>query len=58
MTLAKWDADRLALAERISKHEAPIPMPRVDKALLIKSAKRLQRTVDVVRNTPCDPRAN
>jgi hypothetical protein len=48
----------LALAERIAKHSPPIQVPQVDGRLLIKTAKRLQRTADVLRDMKCDPREN
>jgi hypothetical protein len=51
------EADWLALAKRIGAHEAPpIMLPVVDRKLLEKTAKRLQRTADVVRDMKCDPR--
>ncbi len=52
------DAEMLALAQRIAKHEAPGMHRTVDKKLLEKTAKRLQRTADVVRGMKCDPREN
>jgi hypothetical protein len=48
----------LALAERIAKHAPPIQVPQVDVRLLVKTAKRLQRSKDVVRHMKCDPREN
>jgi enoyl-CoA hydratase/carnithine racemase len=52
------DADRLELAKRIAKHQAPGMHRKVDAKLLAKTAKRLQRCADVVRDMPCDPRKN
>jgi hypothetical protein len=54
----KRDQTFLALAERIAQHAAPIQVAQVNRRLLIKTAKRLQRTVDVVRDMKCDPREN
>jgi hypothetical protein len=52
------DAEMLALAQRIAKHQASGIHRTVDKKLLEKTAKRLQRTPDVVRGMKCDPREN
>jgi hypothetical protein len=43
----------MALAERIAQHAPPIQVPLVDSWLLIKTAKRLQRSKDVVLDLPC-----
>jgi hypothetical protein len=56
--MSTLDADRLALAKRIARHAAPGQLRPVDKALLVKTANRLQRTAEVVKAMPCDPREN
>ncbi len=55
---ATFDAERLALAKRIAKHQASTQVSPVDKPLLAKTARRLQRSVNVVRDMVCDPRKN
>jgi hypothetical protein len=53
------EADRLALAKRIGAHKAPpIMLPVVDRKLLAKTAKRLRKSRDVVRDEPCSPVKN
>jgi hypothetical protein len=52
------DREMLALAKRIAKHQAPGVRRKVDAQLLTKTAKRLQRCADVVRDMKCDPRVN
>ena len=54
--MSTLEADRLALAQHIARH--PAPVPPVDKTLLVKTAKRLQRCGDVLRDMACDPREN
>jgi len=47
------------LVKRIAAHEPPpITRWKVDLTLLEKTAKRLQRCKDVVRDMKCDPRIN
>jgi hypothetical protein len=48
----------MALARRIARHEAPGFKRKVDKKLLAKSASRLQRCPDVVRDLPCSDKVN
>jgi hypothetical protein len=45
--------EMMALAERIAKHECPIPKPKIDAELLAKSLLRLQCCEDVVLKMPC-----
>jgi hypothetical protein len=47
---------RLELADRIAKHDPPGLHPVVDKELLAGTARRLQRSVDVLKEMKCDPR--
>jgi hypothetical protein len=56
-------AKRMELASKIAKHDPPpIILPAalqpVDRKLLAKTAKRLQRSRDVVRGMKCDPSEN
>jgi hypothetical protein len=53
-----FNAERLALAKRIAKHQAPTQVRPVDKKLLARTARRLQRCANVVRDMVCDPRKN
>jgi hypothetical protein len=50
--------ERMALAKRIAKHEAPIQKPKVDRALLTQSAGRLQRCEEVLLAIPCSKLKN
>jgi hypothetical protein len=49
---AKWVV-RMSLAQRIAKHVPPVQMPLVDKTLLMQTARRLQRSADVLLAMPC-----
>jgi hypothetical protein len=48
--------ERMELARRIARHEPPIRAPRVDKTLLIQTARRLQRSKDVLLGLPVNKR--
>jgi hypothetical protein len=50
--------ERMALAKRIAKHEAPTQKPRVDRELLTQSAARLQRCEEVLLAMPCSKLKN
>jgi hypothetical protein len=50
----KRDQTFLALAERIAQHAPPIHVPQMYGRLLIKTAKRLQRSKNVLPTLPCD----
>lgn len=50
--------EMMVLAERIAKHECPIPKPKIDAELLLKTLLRLQQSEDVVRKMPCSPVKN
>ena len=57
--MTKRDDERLELAKRIAKHEAPGMHRTVDKKLLAKTADRLLRvSSDVLIGMKCDPRVN
>jgi hypothetical protein len=57
--MTKRDDERLELAKRIAKHEAPGMHRKVDQKLLAKTADRLLRvSSDVLRDMKCDPRIN
>ncbi len=58
VSVNKLDTNRLALAQRIAMHKPPIQAPPVDTALLVKTARRIQRSTDVLRHMPCDPGKN
>ena len=48
----------MVLAERIAKHECPIPKPKIDAALLMKTLLRLQCCEDVLLEMPCSKLKN
>jgi hypothetical protein len=50
--------EMMALAERIAKHESPIPKPKIDAALLAKSLYRLQCCEEVLLGMPCSKLKN
>jgi hypothetical protein len=49
---------RMALAHRIAAHDPPTQARQVDKKLLAETARRLQRSEEVLLALPCDPRPN
>jgi hypothetical protein len=50
--------EMMVLAERIAKHECPIPKPKIDAELLAKSLLRLQGCKDVLLALPCSKLKN